>query len=158
MLFSYTQTKLVSPFGRDIAQRQRGLVPASLAFQICPNTNLFACVALSVICFANASSPKGRAKKPVRTVRLTNQVIFCADLPACCSFRHGLRRATFLREEGFGLTQSKLVSPSGRDVAQRQRGLGFYFQFYPSTADAVPLPFQERLNLAPLKGELSRSD
>ena len=32
------------------------------------------------------------------------------------------------------------------------------FQFYPSTAGAVPLPFQERLNLAPLKGELSRSD
>ena len=25
-----------------------------------------------------------------------------ADLFACCSFRHGLRRATFLREEGFG--------------------------------------------------------
>ena len=51
-----------------------------------------------------------------------------------------------------------LVSPSGRDVAQRQRGLSFYFQFYPSTAGAVPLPFQGRLNLAPLKGELSRSD
>ena len=46
-----------------------------------------------------------------------------ADLPACCSFRHGLRRATFLREEGFCLAQSKPVSPFGRDVAQRQRGL-----------------------------------
>ena len=46
-----------------------------------------------------------------------------ADLPVCCSFRHGLRRATFLREEGFCLAQTKLVSPSGRDVAQRQRGL-----------------------------------
>ena len=29
-----------------------------------------------------------------------------ADLPACCSFRHGLRRATFLREEGFGFPRS----------------------------------------------------
>ena len=58
--------------------------------------------ALSVICFANASSPKGRAEKPVRTMRLTNQSRPHADLFSCCSFRHGLRRATFLREEGFG--------------------------------------------------------
>ena len=29
-----------------------------------------------------------------------------ADLPACCSFRHGLRRATFLREEGFGFPRN----------------------------------------------------
>ena len=57
--------------------------------------------ALSVICCANASSPKGRAKKLVRTVRLTNQGNSDADLFACCSFRHGLRRATFLKEEGF---------------------------------------------------------
>ena len=49
------------------------------------------CVALSVICFANASSPKGRAEKPVRI---------------SCPY-----------------AQTKLVSPSGRDVAQRQRGL-----------------------------------
>ena len=56
--------------------------------------------ALSVICFANASSPRGRAKKPVRTARLTNQVNSHTNLFACCSFRHGLRRATFLREEG----------------------------------------------------------
>ncbi len=62
--------------------------------------------ALSVICFANASSPKGRAKKPVRTAHLTNQVDLHTDLPACCSFRHGLRRATFLREEGFGFTRN----------------------------------------------------
>ena len=60
------------------------------------------CLALSVICCANASSPKGRAKKPVRTAHLTNQVDSYTDLPACCSFRRGLRRATFLREEGFG--------------------------------------------------------
>ena len=30
------------------------------------------------------------------------------------------------------------------------------FHFYPSTANAVPLPFQVRLNSAPLKGELDR--
>ena len=45
-------------------------------------------------------SPSGRAKKLVRTAILINQAISCADLPACCSFRHGLRRATFLKEEG----------------------------------------------------------
>ena len=60
------------------------------------------CAALSVICFANASSPKGRAKKPVQAESLTNQGDFDTNLFVCCSFRHGLRRATFLREEGFG--------------------------------------------------------
>ena len=47
--------------------------------------------ALSVICFANASSPKGRAEKPVQTFFLLRTI--------------------------------QLVSPFGRDVAQRQRGL-----------------------------------
>ena len=37
---------------------------------------------------------------PVRTAILTHQANSCADLSACCSFRHGLRRATFLKEEG----------------------------------------------------------
>ena len=46
--------------------------------------------ALSVICFANASSPKVRAEKPVRNV--------------------------------YPDAQFQLVSPSGRDVAQRQKG------------------------------------
>ena len=62
-------------------------------------------VALSVICFANASSPEGRAEKPVR--------ISCPS------------------------AQSKLVSPSGRDVAQRQRGMesaGMAFQICPDTS------------------------
>ena len=58
-------------------------------------------LALSVICRANASSPKGRAEKPERTAHLTNQVDAHTNLFACCSFRRGLRRATFLREEGF---------------------------------------------------------
>ena len=72
--------------------------------------------------FANASSPEGRAKKAQRTAHMPHQAISCAGLLACCSFRHGLRRATFLKEEGFVYAQTKLVSPSGRDVAQRQRG------------------------------------
>ena len=118
-LWFYAQTKLVSPFGRDVAQRQRGLgsLFEGAVLPPCGKTEgvlqidkirmRFALVqtcsraALSVICHANASSPKGRAKKPVRTVRLTNQVDSYTDLLACCSFRHGLRRATFLKEEGF---------------------------------------------------------
>ena len=48
----------------------------------------------------NLVSPFGRAEKPVRTARLTNQRSFYTDLLACCSFRRGLRRATFLKEEG----------------------------------------------------------
>ena len=78
--------QLVSPSGRDVAQRQRGLLPADIASQICPNTNLLACCPLSHL-LANASSPEGRAKKLVRTAILINQAISCADLPACCSFR-----------------------------------------------------------------------
>ena len=31
---------LVSPFGRDVAQRQRGLEPDDMTFQICPDSNL----------------------------------------------------------------------------------------------------------------------
>ena len=37
----YAQTKLVSPSGRDVAQRQRGLESADMAFQICPDTSFF---------------------------------------------------------------------------------------------------------------------
>ena len=58
------------------------------------------CAAISVICFANASSPKGRAEKPVQAESLTNQGDFDTDLFVCCSFRHGLRRATSLWEGG----------------------------------------------------------
>ena len=68
--FLLRTVQLVSPSGRDVAQRQRGLEPANLAFQICPDTNLF----------------------------------------ACCSFRRGWRRATFLREEGFGFPHSPNLS------------------------------------------------
>ena len=80
--------------------------------------------ALSVICFANASSPKGRAEKPVRTAHMPHQVNSCADLPACCSFRHGLRRATFLKEEGFGFPRSPNLSlPLGEMSRSDREGL-----------------------------------
>ena len=90
IFFFYAQSQLVSPSGRDVAQRQRGLLPVDIASQICPNMNLLACCPLSHL-LANASAPEGRAEKPER--------IFCFS------------------------AQSKLVSPVGRDVAQRQRGL-----------------------------------
>ena len=45
---------------------------------------------------------------------LTNQGSSDADLFARCSFRHGLRRATFLREEGFcPYAQTNLSLPLG---------------------------------------------
>ena len=127
-LWFYAQTKLVSPFGRDVAQRQRGLgsLFEGAVLPPCGKTEgvlqidkvrmRFALVqtcsraALSVICCANASSPKGRAKKPGRTTRLTNRVDAHTNLFACCSFRRGLRRATFLREEGFGFPRNPNLS------------------------------------------------
>ena len=84
--------------------------------------------ALSVICFANASSPKGRAEKPVRAAHLTHQADSHADLPACCSFRHGLRRATFLSEEGFGFPRSPTcLSLRERCRAATERACISYF-------------------------------
>ena len=77
--------------------------------------------ALSVICFANASSPKGRAEKSVRT--------FCP------------------------YAQSKLVSPFGRDVAQRQRGLvsaDMAFQICPDTGFFVFRTKQKRAQICTL--------
>ena len=106
---SYAQSKPVSPSGRDVAQRQRGLVLV-IFFLRFALMRIGSRAALSVICFANASSPKGRAEKPERAAHLTHQAISCANLSACCSFRHGLRRATFLREEGFGFPRTPNLS------------------------------------------------
>ena len=81
------------------------------------------CAALSVICFANASSPKGRAKKLVRAGSLTNQgslMRICLraalSVTACAAPPSSGRKA-------FASRAIQLVSPFGRDVAQRQRGL-----------------------------------
>lgn len=95
------QNKLVSPSGRDVAQRQRGLRPSDIAFQICPDTNLPAFCPSQSFALQMPALPRGRAEKAVRTAHLTHQANSCADLFVCCSFRHGLRCATFLREEGF---------------------------------------------------------
>ena len=79
------------------------------------------CVALSVICFANASSPKGRAEKPVQAESLTNQGDFDTDLFVRCSFRHGLRRAIFLREEGFGFPRKPNLSLPPGEMSRSDR-------------------------------------
>ena len=101
---SYAQSKLVSPSGRDVAQRQRGLESAGMAFQICPDSNL----------------------------------------SACCPLSHLLRKCQLSQRESreaganfLPYAQTKLVSPSGRDVAQRQRGLesaDMAFQICPDTS------------------------
>ena len=148
------KSKLVSPFGRDVAQRQRGHLPVDIASQICPNTNLLACCPLSHL-LANASSPEGRAEKSVRIfcfsaksklvspfgrdvaqrqrghlpVDIASQICPNTNLLACCPLSHLLANASSpegraeKRERIFCFSaQSQLVSPSGRDVAQRQRG------------------------------------
>ena len=137
--FVYAQTKLVSPSGRDVAQRQRGLAPslrelgcrlaARLREQPARPDELgeLSYEFVSVLpsqSFAPQmpALPKGEPRSWCELQSLTHQANSCANLPACYSFRHGLRRATFLREEGFVYAQTKLVSPSGRDVAQRHRG------------------------------------
>ena len=55
------QSKLVSPSGRDVAQRQRGLRPSDIAFQICPDTNLPAFCPLShLLCKCQLSQGESR--------------------------------------------------------------------------------------------------
>ena len=170
--------KLVSPSGRDVAQRQRGLAPSLRELDL-PQaktegvlqidkirirfalTRICQRAALSVICFANASSPKGRAEKPVRTAHLTNQSKPHADLFACCSFRHGLRRATFLREEGFGFTHNPNLSlPSGEMSRSDREGwlLLSVLPLHRGLLRLSVLPLHRWRGPPPLKGELSRSD
>ena len=138
--FVSAQSKLVSPFGRDVAQRQRGQAPSlrelgcRLAARLREQparhdeSGELSYEFVRVLPSQSFASqmpalPKGEPRSRCEPQSLTHQANSCADLPACCSFRHGLRRATFLREEGFVYAQTKLVSPFGRDVAQRQRGL-----------------------------------
>ena len=110
----------LSPWERCRAATERASISYILS-PVCPEQTCLR-AALSVICFANASSPKGRAKKPVRTAHLTNQSKPHADLFVCCSFRHGLRRATFLREEGFGFAHKPTcLSPWERCRAATER-------------------------------------
>ena len=63
----------------------------------------------------------------------THQADSCADLPACYSFRHGLRRATFLRDEGFGFMRKPNLSlPLGemsRSDREGRNQLTWLFKF-----------------------------
>ena len=115
--FVYAQSKRVSPSGRDVAQRQRGLAPSlreldcRLAARLKeqparPDESgelLYEFVSvLPSQSFASQmpALPKGEPRSRCELQSLTHQANSCADLPARCSFRHGLRRATFLKEEG----------------------------------------------------------
>ena len=137
-LWFYAQTKLVSPFGRDVAQRQRGLIPVSIFFFFFFLIRTCQRAALSVICPANASSPKGRAKKPVRTVRLTNQVIrirTCSraapSVTACTVLPSSKRKAFFI------LLRCQCVSDTGQFILLHAVGVGaavYADQIFPRTA------------------------
>ena len=55
---------------------------------------------------------------------MPHQANSCADLSVCCSFRHGLRRATFLREEGFEFPHNPNLSlPLGEMSRSDREGL-----------------------------------
>ena len=54
---------------------------------------------------------------------MPHQAISCAGLLACCSFRHGLRRATFLKEEGFGFTRSPTCLSLGEMSRSDREGI-----------------------------------
>ena len=117
------QTKLVSPSGRDVAQRQRGLIPADMAFQICPDTNLSACCPLShLLCKCQLSQGESREAgancTPDAARELLRRLVRVLLLPSRLALCHLPQRGRL-----WVSAQSKLVSPSGRDVAQRQRGL-----------------------------------
>ena len=99
--FVYAQTKLVSPFGRDVAQRQRGLAPSlrELACRLAARLR-----EQPVICHASGKL----LRRPVRVLLLPSRL-------APCHLPQGGRL--------WFSAQSKLVSPFGRDVSQRQREL-----------------------------------
>ena len=71
-LLPYAQSKLVSPSGRDVAQRQRGLIPADIAFQICPDTDLPVFCPLSHLLAQMPALPKGepRSRCGLHTCRI----------------------------------------------------------------------------------------
>ena len=61
---------------------------------------------------------------------LTNQGDFDTDLFVCCSFRHGLRRATSLREEGFGFPRKPNLSlPLGEMSRSDREGWNPLYSF-----------------------------
>ena len=153
------QTKLVSPSGRDVAQRQRGLRPSDIAFQICPDTNLPAFCPLShLLCKCQLSQRESREGgagcTPDASSELLRRLVRVLLLPsrlAPCHLPQGGRL--------WVSAQSKLVSPSGRDVAQRQRGLipaDMAFQICPDTNWLAFCPLSHLLRKCQLSQRESR--
>ena len=119
----FRAVQLVSPLGRDVAQRQRGLRPSDIAFQICPDTNLPAFCPLShLLCKCQLSQGESREAgancTPDASGELLRRLVRVLLLLSRLAPRH-------LPQGGrlWVSAQSKLVSSLGRDVAQRQRGL-----------------------------------
>ena len=82
-----------------------------------------------------------------------------ADLSACCSFRHGLRRATFLREEGFCLAQFNSSLPLGEMSRSDREGwyqLAWVLKVYPDTNLPVCCPLSHLLRKCQLSQRESR--
>ena len=102
---SYAQFKLVSPSERDVAQRQRGLIPASMFLKVYPDTNLSASCPLSHL-LRKCQLSRRESQEAGADWESDESGELDANLLACCSFRHGLRRATFLREKGFYLARN----------------------------------------------------
>ena len=145
----YAQTKLVSPSGRDVAQRQRGLESAGIAFQVCPDSNLPAFCPLSHLLrkcqLSQRESQEAGAdcthaasgellRRPARVLLLPSRL-------APCHLPQGGRL--------WFSAHPKLVSPSGRDVAQRQRGLAFTYKIHTNHRSTknyrrfVPCPYRK---------------
>ena len=121
LVYLCAQTKLVSPSGRDVAQRQRGLVPVinSLRFtgyelvRLSPLSHLPCKCQLS----RRESQEAGANCTPDESRKLSYRLVRVLLLPSRLVPRHLLQRGRL-----WFSAQPKLVSPFGRDVAQRQRG------------------------------------
>ena len=183
---SYAQSKLVSPSGRDVAQRQRGLIPADMAFPICFGADLLVFCPLSHL-LRKCQLSQRESRETGAGFFLLRAIQTCLSLwercraatERACICWHGFsnllwcRPASFLPSQSFAsqmpalpkgeprnrcefvcsYAQSKLVSPFGRDVAQRQRGLipaDMAFQICPDTGFFVFRTKQKRAQICTL--------
>ena len=105
----FRTVQLVSPSGRDVAQRQRGLAPSLRELDCRLAARLREQL---IICHASG-----------KLLRRLARVLLLPSRLAPCHLPQGGRL--------WFSAQGKLVSPSGRDVAQRQRGLAFTFSSTP---------------------------
>ena len=91
--FALRAVQLVSPSGRDVAQRQRGLKPSDIAFQICPDTNLPAFCPLShLLCKCQLSQGESREAgancTPDASGELLRRLVRVLLLPSRLAPRH----------------------------------------------------------------------